>query len=367
MDTILLWGALAIFCALLESIGLWRYGLAVGFFITTTLLAIHYDFGTDYWSYYDWYHDSIAIPKPNSISEFIEMSRDPGWDFINIIFYKIFGSYGFFCMVGFLSIIEGICYYIFIRRSVSHRWYWLAMATYVLNHHFFILTFSMMRQSLAMALLLICFIGIQQRKIILPTLIILLASAVHNSILLCFPLIFIPYIIGNNQRLIAIIISTAWLVFLLSSSILEPILNHFASLTGAFSRYVEVYRDTSTMTFGIGYILKLIPFLYFLYTLFKNQFPANHLSIATIWALTLILTPFGTIIPMFGRLLFYFDLASLAVLPLLFSVSKSRIIQFVLVLSSLLVITVATYTSFYDPISPYYRPFLTFHTIFSIK
>ena len=40
MDTILFWGIIAILCAILQSLGIWKYGLAGGFLITMTLLAI---------------------------------------------------------------------------------------------------------------------------------------------------------------------------------------------------------------------------------------------------------------------------------------------------------------------------------------
>lgn len=366
MDVVLLWGVIATLCAVLQSFGIWKYGLACGFMITTTLLAIHYDFGNDYWSYYDWFEEALYTPLPNSIGTFLEISRDPGWDLLNIIFGRLFGENGFFIMVAFLSIIESICYYTFIKKYVPTSWYWFAMALYILNNHFFILTFSMMRQSLVMALLLMCFIWMQDKKIIRPFIIVLLLSTIHNSALLCLPLIFLPLIPFNNQKIWAIVLLTLLFIFIVFSSILEPILARFADLTDAFARYIETYTDDSKMTFGLGYLLRLLPFFFLLYGLYTNQFSKEEIPILIIWSLSTILLPFGTIIPMFGRLLFYFELAGLAALPKIINIAKTIPVKCVLALSILLLNVIALYESFYKPNSVYYDYYLNFYTIFEV-
>lgn len=367
MDVVLLWGVIAIFCAVFQSFGIWKYGLACGFMITTTLLAIHYDFGNDYWSYYDWFEESLYTPLPNTIATFLELSRDPGWDLLNIIFGRIFGENGFFIMVSILSIIECICYYTFIKKCVPTSWYWFAMTLYILNNHFFILTFSMMRQSLVMALLLLCFMWIQDKKIIRSFIIILLLSTIHNSVLLCLPLVFLPLFPFNNQKIWAIVLLTLLFIFIIASSILEPILSRFADLSEDFNRYIETYTDDdNNMTFGLGYILRLLPFFYLLYGLYTNQFSKEYISILIIWSLSIILIPFGTIIPMFGRLLFYFELAGLAALPKIINIAKTIPVKCVLALSILLLIVIALYESFYKPNSVYYDYYLNFYTIFEV-
>ena len=367
MNTIILWGVIAILCAMLQSIGIWKHGLFFGFVITTTLLAIHYDFGSDYMAYLDWYEDSLYSPMPKSISEFWEISRDPGWDILNLLFGTCFGKKGFYIMVAVLSIIEGLCYYVFIKKLVPTSWYWFAMALYVLNNHFFILTFSMMRQSLVMALLLPCFILIQQKKIITPLIVILILSTIHNSVLLCLPLLATPFIAINNKKHIAIILVVLWFLFLLASNILEPMLSKFATFSESFERYVDVYsKEESDMTFGIGYIVRLLPFIYMLYGLFTNQFEDQDIPLMLIWSLTIILTPFGTIIPLFGRLLFYFELADLVILPKMYATISFRPIRYGMISISLVLVIYALYMSFYLPTSVYYDSFLHFKTIYDI-
>lgn len=366
MNIVLAFSIIAIFCALLNSMGIWKHGLLSGFIITTGLLALHYDYGNDYMVYFDWFIESLYTPLPNSIDAFLEISRDPGWDLLNIIFGRFFGENGFFIMVAILSIIESICFYTFIKKYVPTNWYWFAMAMYTLNNHFFILTFSMMRQSLVMALLLLCFIWIQDKKIILPLTVILLLSTVHNSVLLCLPLVFLSLLPFKNQKIWAIALLILLFVFLIASSILEPILARFAGLTEAFARYVETYTDNSEMTFGLGYLLRLLPFGYLLYGLYTNQFSKEDMPILLIWSLSIILMPFGTIIPIFGRLLFYFELAGLAVFPKIITISKVIPIRCILALSILLLLVVALYESFYKQTSVYYDHYLNFHTIFKV-
>lgn len=366
MDTILFWGIIAILCAILQSLGIWKYGLASGFLITMTLLAIHYDFGTDYWAYYDWYEESLSMPFPRSISEFLTISHDPGWDMINLFFGKVFGTNGFFILVATLSIIESLCYYTFIKKFVPNNWYWFAMAIYILNNHFFILTFSMMRQSFVMAILLICFTWIQQRKIILPLFVILLASTIHNSVLLCCPVVFIVLFSFNNQKFWGILLLSLWLLLLTASAILEPILSSFANLTEMFAHYVDTYSKSSNMSYGIGYLLRLIPFIFLVIGLFTNQFAKEDVPMLVIWSLTIILTPFGIIIPLFERLLFYFELAIFAVFPKIIKTCHSIYVKILLTISVLILSIYTLYIGFYNPKSVYYDTFLDFHTIFEI-
>lgn len=366
MDVVLFWGIIAIFCALLQSLGFWKYGLLCGFVITTTLLAIHYDFGNDYWSYYDWFEESLSMPLPNTISEFLEMSRDPGWDILNLFFGGVFGDDGFFIMVAVLSVIEGLCYYRFIKNCISPRWYWFAMALYVFNNHLFILSFSMMRQSFVMAVLLFCYLWIQERRIILPAIVILLLSTIHNSVLLCLPFVFFSYIPIKNQRVWSIWLVCLWLLFLVFSSILEPILLQFAKLTEMFARYAEVYSETGDMTFGFGYFLRVLPFFALLYALFFCQIEEDDLPLVLIWSLSIIFIPFGTIIPIFGRLLFYFELLGLVVFPKIIVCFRNIIIRMILVLSILIFPIQQLRNAFYDPASVYYDAFLHFSTIFEV-
>lgn len=364
MDIVLFCGVVAIFFAVLQSVWGWKYGLFCGFFITTLLLAIHYDYGNDYWAYYNWFSDSLSISMPKSLSEFLTISRDPGWDILNLLFGKIFGKNGFFLMVAILSVIESWCYYVFIIRCVQPKWYWLAMAIYILNNHLFILSFSMMRQSLVMAILLICYIWIQERKIFLPILVILLLSTIHNSVILCVPIVFVSYLPVKNQQLWAICLVCLWLLLLVVSSILEPILLQFAALSELLAHYVETYSGEGEMTFGFGYLLRVLPFFFLLYVLFTSKFEEDSLPLVLIWSLSIILIPFGAVIPLFGRLLFYFELLGLAVFPKIIICSKNILVRIILVISIIIFPLQQLKNAFYDPSSVYYDSFLNFRTIF---
>lgn len=364
MNIVLTFCIIAILCAILNSMGIWKHGLFAGFVITTSLLAIHYDYGNDYMAYFDWFESSLYTPIPTSFSDFLNISRDPGWDILNILFGRLFGASGFFIMVASLSVIEGLCYYKFIKTYVPAQWYWLAMALYVLDLRFFMLTFSMMRQSLVMALMLLCFMLIQQKRILAPLAIILTLSTIHNSVILCIPLLAILLVPYNNQKLMATILIIAWLFLLLVSTALEPILDQVASLTDAFARYMDVYSDETGKTFGMGYVLRLLPFSFMLYKLYHNQFHKEEIPLLLIWSLSIILTPFCTIIPLFTRLLFYFDLAGLAVIPTMYSSISLPLVRYGMILSSIVLATYTLYTAFYIPESVYYEPFLIFRNIF---
>ena len=223
-----------------------------------------------------------------------------------------------------------------------------------------------MRQSLVMALLLPCFTLIQQKKIITPLIIVLILSTIHNSVLLCIPLLAIPLLPVNNQKLIGITLVILWLFFLLASQYLEPILKQVASITSAFDRYVYVYTKESNMTFGLGYILRILPFGYMIFGLLSSRFDDTYIPFMLIWSLAIILIPFGTIVPLFARLLFYFELAELAIIPILYSNIQYKTVKYVMVLASIAYSAYSLYTSFYLSTSVYYESFLIFRTIFEV-
>lgn len=364
MDTVLIFGLLAVLCAILNSVGIWKHGLLAGFAITTTLLAIHYNFGNDYMVYLDWFEENLYGALPRNLTEFKNSSRAPGWDVLNFLFGRMFGESGFFVMVAVLSLFEGWAYYFFIKKYVPVHWYWFAMTIYVLNNHFFVLTFSMMRQSLVMAVFLIAMHYIHQKKIIVPVILLLLASTIHTSVLICIPLVFIQFIPAHGNRAMAIICSCLLVLFLASSSLLQNVAAKFNAI-GAFAEYMDTYSDFGeTATLGFGYLLKLLPFFIAMVGLWRNTC-GEYNDFVYVWAFSVILLPFNTLFPLFGRMVMYFELPALCVFPLLCgSVLRTKPVQIGLTLCIIVLYAYALKLSFFTPTSIYYDSFLTFQTIF---
>ena len=366
MNIVLTFSIIAILCTILNSTGVWKYGLLIGFIITTSLLAIHYDYGNDYMAYLDWFESSSTMHLPNSFSEFQELSRAPGWDLLNLLFFKLFGGNGFFAMVAFISIIEGICYYTFIKTNVPVKWYWLAMATYILNVNFFMLSFSMMRQSLVMAILLVCFIWIQHKKIILPLLVMVLLSTIHQSILICIPLVLISYNNILSQKKWSVFLFGCWSLFLLMSSILEPIIQQFTITTQLFTEYLETYAEQNDISYGLGYILALFPFFIILFLLFNNKIAKEHMFLIITWSTSIILIPFCSVAPLIERIIIYFELTTIAIYPAILTYIKSPYLRISLLFIFLLLFCFSFYQNFYNPDSVYYQSYLKFTTIFHL-
>ncbi len=364
MDTVLIFGLLAVLCAILNSVGVWKRGLLAGFAITTTLLAIHYNFGNDYATYLEWFEEDLYTNLPHSLAEFKEMGHAPGWTILNFLFGQLFGESGFFVLVAALSIFEGWAYYFFIKQYVPVQWYWFAMTIYVLNNHFFILTFSMMRQSFVMAVFLIALHYIHQKKILIPAILILLAAPIHYSVLICIPLVFIQFIPARASRAMAIICSCLLVLFLASSSLLQSITDKFNAIA-IFANYMDTYSDFGeAAAFGLGYLVKLLPFGIAMIGLWNNTFDEYN-DFVYIWAFSVILLPFGTLFPIFSRIIMYFELPSLCVFPLLCSsVLRSKPIKIMLILSIIILYAHALKTTFFMTDSVFYDAFQTFQTIF---
>ena len=125
-----------------------KYGLEVAWLILFVFLAIRYDFGNDYMAYYD------DFEMLNSYAKFgidSDAHNEPGWQ----ILCHLFNPLGFFAMVAFLTAIECYILYRFIKEYVPERYYWFAIFLYVFTPSIMLVGASMMRNMLAITLVIV--------------------------------------------------------------------------------------------------------------------------------------------------------------------------------------------------------------------
>ncbi len=343
--------------------------LKLGFAIVTFIGCIHYDYGNDYNSYYLGWNSMNSLSffdvfSPN-LTVYGRNSLELGWVLLN----SLFGfDNGFYCMVAFLNLIEGVIYYKFIRRFAPKKLYFWSFATYVFTFKFYLLNFSMMRQGFAMTLVLLSFIYFCDRRFIKMALTLAAAVSVHTSALIVTPFfVLCRFVEKINVKIIAAIIVFTCVLVYIATSYTEYIFNIIISMA-AFEDYKDFYtNDRAEESYGLGFVLLLIPYMTMIYFMVfkRKKISVEEKCMIVLSFVAFLLKPFEVIgAQLIARVGFYFSVFDIALVPVLYSRINNPIIRIVLYIS-LITITAYTYITFYD--NPIFKNhFLEFHSIFDL-
>lgn len=364
MNVYIVIALLACLLALLQSIGLWKSGLFAGFLVTIIFYALHYDFGNDYMSYYDWFLSLYHTPFPSTYDEFKEWSRDPGWDLINWCFGVLFGENGFFYLVALFAVIQGYAYYGLIRKYVPEKWYWLSMAIYVFSSPLYLQSFNVMRMAFVMAIFVRLVPRLQSKEFFRPIIVLLLCTFIHASSVILF-IVVVFSIIPLRPQIIAITSVMGLLLLLFSTSLVDKMIDIFPTLT-SLERFAVYIGDDGNHSFGFGYILKLIPFYIVVVKMMKDEVDSKYHFVISIWLLGVVLQPLSQVSMIIDRITYYFETMSVVVLPIIYATVKNKPLQMSFVMIWF-IFAVATIYHYMSPESVFYEPYRHYQTIFSIK
>lgn len=351
---------LAILLTYLNSIDKNRDGMFIGFCLITFLAMIHYDYGNDYMSYYSVY---LEISNFDSISQVLNMEvyREPGWAVLNYIF-RYLG--GFFSLVAIISLFEGIVYYKAIKHYLPKNLWVLGVFLYLIRTSFYLLNFSMLRQGFAIAVFLALWPWVEKKKWIPCVIILYIISTIHSSALILLPFCFWGYLPVKNSRVIAFSLIALLIALSFSTSLLVTVSETVLETSESFQQYSGTYGQGSTGSqFGVGALIYLIPTIVTWYYLAYRAQTEECKRMAALSLVGTLITPFNTILPMVGRIGFYFSAYSIFVLPLAYVSIKDKGLRIALLSLYCLIVTYDYYVFFTSDV--FRKHYQTFHTIFS--
>lgn len=294
--------------------------------IVTLVSAVRYQVGTDYMNYYEIY-DNINSYGAFSWNELIqgEIYKDPMWTLLNLLF-SVFKDNGFFVMVAAISIFQNVVVYYIIKKHVTPNYWPLALFVYLFNPYFYVLDQSMLRQGLAISLCMLAFLVFSKKKLWLSILLIVMGWLTHSSALIMLCIIPILFWKMENTKPLAYIFTVSFVLFFIFRESLDAFLSPFLAVED-FDILYEKYlgRDTSS-SFGIIFILNTIPFLIFVKALFKGEIeePVQKQMLFLSCIGTLII-PFSAMVQMISRLALYFNIFSIAAIPIVYSKQNSSV------------------------------------------
>lgn len=291
------------------------YFLLLAFVVLTAFLSLGYYWGNDVAKYeerFEYYSNSGIALFDFSQYGFIAL-KELGFVFINLLCKPI----GFWGMRAVLFIIENAILYYFIVRHVDRRWYWLAVFIYVFNPNFWVLSSSMMRQWLAICIVVLSVDFLLRKKNVAFVLLVLLASTVHITALIC--LAFLP--LSMLQRKTTTKTIPFFLLLLFLYYVFSPIfIDSLASFLVEEDFYVGYTSQKGSV--GITGIGRMVIYILLLYSALKWGAKEKLLYwIVLLYGFILPLLSFGELS---SRLGFYFLIFTIATYPSFLSIPNIK-------------------------------------------
>lgn len=285
--------------------------------------------------------------------------KEYGWIILNILCKPI----GFLGMQIILSVFQNYVIFKFVKRNVSPNWYWFATFLYGFGVNFMVLSASMMRQSLAMMIVLFASPYIAQKRIISSVLLVLLATSMHQSALILLPFCFLGYLRINFERKDLCWIAAVLILWMfLAEKVLSGIVSSLIS-SETFDNY-EVYTGEFVGSSGIG--------LGFLFNCFLTCMLLAHIryvssleykNVLILGSVVVLFVPLMSFASLVTRLGYYFSLFTIAGYPILMqNWVFNKYLKIVVILIIVIINIRSFFTFFYSDI--WYRSYFEYHSIF---
>lgn len=162
------------------------------------------------------FQDGVGVDFPgyersfyeiNSKGENINRSGEYGWFWINYMF-GILGPLGFRTMIVFLSYIEVSAMARATAKYLNDRRYWiLAFALFYFTFNGMMFHMTGLRQALAMQMFVLSLIYVGDSKLVKSALCIFIASIVHTSAFIGFPILMMAYFFTRKEWVLRFLVN----------------------------------------------------------------------------------------------------------------------------------------------------------------
>ena len=358
--------SISLLLAYLSSTGAFKKGLEYSFVIITVFFSIRYKYGSDYVGYMDVFNDiskysSFKVLFNNYLSTDNVILSELGWGVLNYLFKP----FGFPFFVACLTIFEYYIYYILVKKYVPKRCQWLAVFTFVLNPQILLLQLSMMRQALAIVLLILAVHLFIKEKRIYAVLCVICALLIHKSSIIVLPFFVVSFLYKYIGRLAFVFLIAIYFILIISKDYFSGIvaLSFESEMINSYAAY-ESRVESTEMSIGLGFVFSLIPFFLLLRYIWLRKGDNTVNLFVFLGALSYALAPISYIDSLLYRLVNYFTVYTIVAIPFAYYAIKDLTIRYSLVVIYL-PITLYSYYSFM--MSPtWIKDFSTYHTILRI-
>lgn len=309
--------------------------------------GVRYDFGNDYWNYYDTFIECSNGFDPEII--------EPGWTLINVLCQPI----GYMGMIFLLTVFEYYVIFKQIRDLVPQKYWWLAVLIFTFTFNFQLLGCSMMRQYLAMTILLYSVRYIASRKLILFLIALIVAISIHKTAVIFLPMYLLGAKMPDIRKYKWIILYSSLFLILLAVSIKYLEYFQIAAVLfddEKFNRYLM--GDKGSYSFTIVFDVLWLIFL-------MRTCPNNKLrkTVCLISLVSYIFLPFSFLVVILLRLMLYFSIFFVFTIPNMIAAHKQPLIRYGIMFLYIALMLKRSITSLTS--ETYGDSYSTFQTIFS--
>lgn len=302
------------------------YILSLG--VLFLFLALRYDFGNDYMSYYR-VHEAVNAGQQSTLGNKEIFYRSLNLLIPNFYVFVAIISFFYICTIFFL-----------INRTLYRRHYWFALLILLINPYLFLVHLSSFRQTIAICFIVIAVHFLTKGKSVFYFLFVAVAIGFHQSALIMLPVYFLL-----NQKKIKAIKATTILgaVFLLLLTplfdiIIRWVLDFFPK---SYSYYYEQGLQNSLRATIIS------SFYFFLIVLNLNKLNGKELIYGKLSLIATIISLLAYKVSMITRIGMYFDIFLIVTIPLVFSKMKKGKVR-VIIFIAMLGIYILRYWSFFN-------------------
>lgn len=286
-------------------------------------LALRYDFGNDYLTYYDLFNEFSVLTLDDALK--YDGRVELGW----ILLCMLFKPLGFFGLVFALVFFQIYVLVKIIFKYCPPDLYWFAIFIFVFIPDNMLINASAIRQSIAISFFLLMIDSILEKKYLKALFYLIAAYNFHTSILIVV-LFLIPIIFSNriNNYIFCVV---ALLIFPILYLFGENLGNYFFQLSffsDTFEKY-SVYSENGNLGSGVGTLYNFILLVSFLSVL--SGLSLSERLIVKIASLTYFITPLSVYVVMLGRINFYFEMLFIVAMPLMVSQFRNTYFRYGLI------------------------------------
>lgn len=332
-----------------------RYGFEFAVLILILFFGIRYNYGNDYSAYYNMFStiNSYDVVEYSSDSASIER----GWVLLN----RLFAPLGFSSLVFVLTIFQFGSFYFFVKRFVDRKYRYIALFLYLFTPSLMLTMLSMMRQCVAMNILIWAVFFLVKRNLLVSFLLICLAAEFHQSAYILLLLLLLPLLYKINRRFyVVIFISVFWFFMIFRNVVGEQLSVFISTYFEKYNYYLEGGKEAVIGT-GLGVIFNIIVF-HLLVALDPHVEKIKESLFMKIMALGILIIPLSFIVQLVARVSSYFQLLGVTGLIPLFSLKEKRNILFIFSLGYVLMILYSYYNFFFSDV--YHNYYFEYNTVF---
>lgn len=301
-----------------RKLGKFIFWIAVLF--PALIAGFRFGIGTDYFSY-----ESIYTRLTTSylnLFELISYTRyEPGWIALNLFTDFVFGEPKFLFVLS-----ATLTWVIFFKAIYNQKNYVsISLAILILLCTMYNISFNLVRQTLAMAFLLLSISPLLEKKFWRYIITVLMASMFHFTALIFLPAYWI--VNSRNEKVAFFKKAMAPIFFILLIVFIDPILNLVTSFD-AFAAY-STY-DLQSGSFGFGNIIMRLPIFIVIWINYKKlKMKENPIHrIVVLYFIGVILIHLGYLAPHVNRIAGYYEITQVLILGALVRVQNNKYEKF---------------------------------------